>query len=457
MKIKFTFLIVFYLILNSAAFGQLQNSLSFDGTDDNVIVPAGSSLIVNSTEISLTCWVYPTDAFPSWPNYDGFAGIRNDTSADFYMVQTAATQLEARYRGSSGITYTINYFGLQLNAWQLYAFTYDGNQIRLYKDGVAVDSLAASGTITDPTVDFLVGDVNYTGTHFYLHGELDEISFWSRKLSEEEIHCIYLSEVDSLSAGLQLYYKCNEGIAGANNSAFTTLYDAAHHIDGTLQMFALTGNFSNYVAGVSNYTFASDSICPGDLYVFGTQTLTTAGIYYATYQSAQGCDSTIELNLSVKSLDTTVVQSGVTLTAVQAGAAYQWINCNGNTAIAGAVNNSYTATVNGSYAVVISTNGCSDTSACHTINSVGIAEQSNNSLLNIYPSPVSDDLIIEMPLTKNVHISIYNMTGEKITDNYYTSFQKIKMDTRSWKGGVYYLQCQSGDKLIVNKILKIIN
>ncbi|HIF15443.1 MAG TPA: hypothetical protein EYQ86_09090, partial [Bacteroidetes bacterium] len=43
----------------------------------------------------------------------------------------------------------------------------------------------------------------------------------------------------------------------------------------------------------------SDGICNGDSYVLGAQTLTAAGIYTEVFTSADGCDSTVELTLSI--------------------------------------------------------------------------------------------------------------------------------------------------------------
>lgn len=51
--------------------------------------------------------------------------------------------------------------------------------------------------------------------------------------------------------------------------------------------------------------------------------------------------------------DTAVTQSGNTLTAVEAGASYQWINCATNQPIAGATGQSFTPVSSGSYAVQI--------------------------------------------------------------------------------------------------------
>src|SRR5258705_6947564 len=87
---------------------QSQNALSFDGLDDYVSVPNASGLINAGTGISLSCWVFPTNAFPVYPDYDGFAGIRNESDGDFYLVQIDPSPvIEARFRNAAGIAFTL--------------------------------------------------------------------------------------------------------------------------------------------------------------------------------------------------------------------------------------------------------------------------------------------------------------------------------------------------------------
>ncbi len=67
--------------------------------------------------------------------------------------------------------------------------------------------------------------------------------------------------------------------------------------------------------------------------------------------------------LTVDSIDTSVSVSAVTLTANATSATYQWLNCNENLPITGQIGQSFTATIDGNYAVIIIKNNCSDTSA----------------------------------------------------------------------------------------------
>ena len=165
-----------FLLLSGSVHAQSNNALAFDGTNDAVTVSGASALIANSAGISLTCWVYPTNAAPSFPNFDGFAGIRNNTDADFYLLQFSATSVEARFRGTSGIAYDIIAPVLTLNAWNHLAFTYDGSYLRLFKNGILADSLAASDVILNTNESMLIGDQLFGTTHYYLTGKMDEVS-----------------------------------------------------------------------------------------------------------------------------------------------------------------------------------------------------------------------------------------------------------------------------------------
>ncbi len=69
-------------------------------------------------------------------------------------------------------------------------------------------------------------------------------------------------------------------------------------------------------------------------YTLNGQTYTSTGTYIQTLTNAQGCDSTITLNLTIPVIDNTITTlNGLTFTANQAGASYQWVYCNGNAPI----------------------------------------------------------------------------------------------------------------------------
>jgi hypothetical protein len=130
-------------------------------------------------------------------------------------------------------------------------------------------------------------------------------------------------------------------------------------------------------------------------YTFNGNVITTSGLYKDTLPSANGCDSIINLNLTINTVNNAITQTGATLTAV-AGYTYKWLNCTTNTLIPGALAQSYTPTVSGNYAVIVTANGCTDTSVCKNVVVTGIENINENTLISVFPNPVSNELFIDI-------------------------------------------------------------
>ena len=440
--------IVCLLALMFAANTQAQNNaLAFDGIDDNVIVPAASSLIVGSSALTLTAWVYPTNPTPTFPNFDGFAGFRNNVDADFYLLQYSSTNVEARFRGSSGAVYDLTTSVLTLNTWTHLAFTYDGSFIRLYKNGVIADSLAANDVITISTEDFYIGDLLYQGTHYYLQGKVDEVSLWNRALQPAELTCIHINGIDTATAnGLQLYYKFNQGTANGNNTSQTSLIDGTGNINGVFGGMALTGTNSNFVGGAALITSSTQFKCPDVGYNWNGTILNVGGVYYDTLQNVFGCDSIIQLTLSNLLVDTSVTQNGAVLSANHTGISYQWLDCNnGYAPISGATNKTYTATTNGSYAVIVLQSGCYDTSSCRTVTTVGLNDPSSGTEIQVFPTASNATIHIRIANGNyNYHLQLMDMSGRMIAEEMIKNTMEYDFDISRFATGSYQL-------LIVNE------
>jgi hypothetical protein len=125
----------------------------------------------------------------------------------------------------------------------------------------------------------------------------------------------------------------------------------------------------------------------------------TASVQLTT---SAGCDSTVTLNLTINTVDVGVTVSGFTLSANMLGAQYQWVNCNNNfQPIAGATQANFTPTSSGSYAVIVSANGCEDTSNCNFINTVGLDELEAESIVTVFPNPSNGSFYIGLNQNSN--------------------------------------------------------
>lgn len=107
-----------------------------------------------------------------------------------------------------------------------------------------------------------------------------------------------------------------------------------------------------------------------------------------TYDDGSGNTTTQNQTVTITGIDvsTTLGPSGVEITANNGnGDNYQWIDCSTGDTIANATNQTYIASTNGSYAVIINEDGCIDTSACAMIISAGLDDLAM--AFTIYPNP----------------------------------------------------------------------
>jgi hypothetical protein len=203
------------------------------------------------------------------------------------------------------------------------------------------------------------------------------------------------------------------------------------------------------------------SICSGNTYIFpdgGSSSIDS--VHTSMLTTTNGCDSLITTTLIVQNIDTTVTQSGITLTSNTTGATYQWVDCNnGFSAINGETNQSYTPIDDGNYAVIITQNSCSDTSACSSITGVGITYFGGNIHFEIYPNPIQGELSLnlegDLPM-KNLFISITNTSGQVIytkqIQNIGSTYQS-KISLQNESAGVYFIKLTTEDYTVSKKII----
>ena len=421
-----------------SAFAQNQSSLDFDGIDDKVRVIGAVDLVSGSSEVSLACWASLNNPAPGFPDFDGILGFRNDFSADFYLLQLSATEIEARFRNSNNEEFTIVHNGdFQGNVWQHFALTYDGAFMRFYINGNQVDSLAANGTLANAGTDLSIGYLDYQAFTFGMTGKIDEVGLWNRKLSTEEINCIIDTKISLASQGLQVYLDFNDGQADGDNTAIPALIDQASGSSTTISDMALTGSTSNFTSGVNNYTTINSTYC-GTAFSFGSQIIDAPGIYYDAFLVAGACDSLVALNVTDNSVDVSVTANNNYLLANAASGNYQWINCSTNAAISGAVNQSYIPSVNGEYAVIVTQNFCSDTSDCINFTTAGFDNLIVQEL-EISPNPAQGYFQIGLPFwAVNAELSMFDLTGKKVHSKIFTGNQTAVVLSENVHKGLYF-------------------
>ena len=181
----------------------------------------------------------------------------------------------------------------------------------------------------------------------------------------------------------------------------------------------------------------------------GTYTV-TANSYTYTVTDANQCTATTTLTITQpNAVNASVNVSGGTITANNATATYQWVDCNNSNApISGATSQSYTVSSAGSYAVIVSKGSCSATSTCTPISTTGIAQNKMANSISVYPNPFSNELTI-VSSAKTIAL-LFDMLGKQIKSfDLQNTTQTINVSDLA--PGMYYLQVDAQKIKIINQ------
>lgn len=213
----------------------------------------------------------------------------------------------------------------------------------------------------------------------------------------------------------------------------------------------LSGNTS----GVGNFYW----IGPGNYYEENVQNPTisnanndNAGTYTLVVLDGNGCPNTGTVDVSIYQNDLTVTQTGSALTSNQDGATYQWINCSNGTPVSGATSQSFSPTVNGTYKVMLSGNGCAaEYSECVTVNNVGIdvAEAVN---IELYPNPNNGRFTMNMPMG-NYSLEVFSAVGQLVYVSSLQGSSNHVIDLGNVTKGVYTLRLSNAEQTRSQRII----
>jgi hypothetical protein len=203
---------------------------------------------------------------------------------------------------------------------------------------------------------------------------------------------------------------------------------------------------------INNVTSSSTTQSACGSYTWNGQTYTQSGTYTYTSTNANGCDSTATLILTINQIPTaTATGNGAVLTSSTASS-YQWIDCATNSPIQGATSQNYTATENGSYAVIVTNStGCSDTSNCVTVQTIGTNELSKFDI-NVNPNPSTGVFNIDFVSPMETRLTVLDASG-RIIHTMDLSNDTV-LDLTSVVTGIYYLQLNSNEFKKVIRVVK---
>jgi len=101
---------------------------------------------------------------------------------------------------------------------------------------------------------------------------------------------------------------------------------------------------------------------------------------------------------------------------------------------------SFTATQNGNYAVIITENSCETISDCIEVNSLSV-EGTDMLSFNLHPNPFSDAINIQLPFgVDKANVKIMNIEGKVVYATELNSNQSTINELQTLSKGVYLMQ-----------------
>lgn len=205
-----------------------------------------------------------------------------------------------------------------------------------------------------------------------------------------------------------------------------------------------------------NETILNLEICEGDVVTIGTSVYSQTGTYQDILTAANGCDSVITTNLVVNSPDLTISFNAGVYTANQAGATYQWIDClPGQGIVVGANSQTFTPLgISGTYAVEVTFNGCTGTSNCLSYDFTGL-EVIDQFTMDLYPNPTKGKFKVDFGGEVQIEsIDMKDLSGRIIHADSELTAQTLTLDLSNESDGVYFLQVTVNGKSRVIKVIK---
>lgn len=534
-----------------------QNALDLDGVNDFVATTYPG--VLGNGARTVEAWIKTTAN--ANPNNNGVQQIITDWGSfvtggrwTFCLLWSNAIRIEVGGNGLSGN------IAVNDGNWHHVAGVYNPtatNTVSLYVDGVL--DVAGNLTVTTNTVasiNLQIGKRVDGARHF--DGAIDDVRVWNVARSQSDIAANMNNEICSIpTTGLQAYYNFNEGTAGGNNNGLTAVPDwSGNNYNATATNFTMNGVFSNWVTGATltpgiSFTSTTVTECDSFFWSADSTTYTASGVYSAMLLSTGGCDSLVELDLSInqssQSADTAsacqsyfwmtsgstyvstgsypfvitntnmcdsvitlhltihtgdtvtqtethcdsyfwpadsttytssgnytallsnvngcdslvnlaltiaTVDTSVTVTSIsdlmanQSGATYQWLDCdNAFAPVPGATNQSFSPGTDGNYAVVVSSGSCTDTSGCHYVIAVGIDQALDQSAVNLYPNPTCSgrlNVVFDFP-QEQTEATVANALGQEIYRAEIRDAERFALDLEAAAPGMYFLQLRAAD------------
>ncbi len=166
------------------------SSYSFDGTDDNVIIPHSTHIDLTS-KFTISVWFKINDLSKNMTVYSKKESDSNDYKSNYKLTYNESDDVLRFLIGNStgdGWT-TIDYSSLSKGTWYHTVGLWDGSDIAFYINSKLLNKESFTGIPYSTTDNLYIGDDIEYNSNF--NGNIADVRVYDRALTEHEITSLY--------------------------------------------------------------------------------------------------------------------------------------------------------------------------------------------------------------------------------------------------------------------------
>jgi trimeric autotransporter adhesin len=227
--------------------GYTGQAYAFNGSNSKIAIPSLNQLAGNSPR-TISLW-FKTNGFPN--SFQWFLGWGAFTNSQLSLLGTHVngTDRNLGFTGYSNDLNTLNQAQYYDNRWHQMVFSFDGNIMKLFLDGVLVNYRTTTLNTTNTGINIGCSVAN----NEYFNGSLDEIRFYNRSLSDNEVQQMYLAEVPATTNSQVIKLGTEKFIhTTLNASTFIGIRSGVFSDPNTA-----TCTFIGYETGIANAGFSN--------------------------------------------------------------------------------------------------------------------------------------------------------------------------------------------------------
>jgi hypothetical protein len=275
--------------------GKFGNAVNFDGSNDYVSVANTPSTV----QATMEAWIKPSGSnyASSQSIMGGYDSAVGDLSSR-YLMQVASVALNGEWSvyisdgryvqiASSGLVYNVGNF--PAGVWTQLLVTYDGSNVKFYKDGSLVKTVAQTVSGAGDSQPFAIGRLGgYNGQYF--SGAIDSPKIYTKALSAAEVSALYQGssgitvslpqtnspeeQITSTVLGANWPYRKTTKL---NNNSASALTDHQVSVDLTNAVYNNTGLVGSWHFSEGSGTTIADMSGSNNNGTIGGATWTTSG------------------------------------------------------------------------------------------------------------------------------------------------------------------------------------